>query len=117
MATRFFYFGRTATRAFLDIHKKSAELWGPKKADAYLQKIYQKIDKICDNPNIGMSRQKRSSPFLMVPAEKHFVIYHLHKNNILILAILHQSRNIEQIISKNEDMFRIEIEEIKSRIK
>ncbi len=105
-------------RAILDlenIYNHSSEMWGENVADDYLKTIYNAFDQIAKNPELGQRRKKRSFPFLMVPANKHFIVYDTFSKGIIIITLLHQVRNIEQIIQSLPNSLLNEIKNLKKQ--
>ena len=51
----------------------------------------------------------------MIPAGRHFIVYDNVDIGIVILTILHQRRNIEQIISGFTPDFMVAIDELRSQ--
>ena len=70
-----FHLTRQAARDLRDIHTRSVATWGSARADRYLADIYVVLGRIAANPALGRLRAHRAAPFLMVAAERHFVIY------------------------------------------
>lgn len=56
----------------------------------------------------------RGVPFLMVPARQHFVVYDRIPQGIVVLAILHQVRDIESLIVSLSASFLHEVEKLKA---
>jgi toxin ParE1/3/4 len=82
-------------------------------ADRYIAELYSAMEKAAANPEAGRLRQHRSMPFLMIPAQKHFVLYDRIPEGIAILTLLHQLRDIENMISGLTPVFLQEIEKLK----
>lgn len=106
-----FQLTRQAAMALRDVHAGSAERWGQKTADAYLAEMYAVavIKKAASRPEMGQVRGRRSAPFLMIPAGRHFVIYDRLNDGIVILTLLHQHRDIEPILADLKPDFLAEI--------
>lgn len=51
-------------------------------------------------------------PFLMYPSGRHFIIYKKVHEKIIIVTILHQVRNIENILFELSEQVTSEIEEV-----
>ena len=68
---------------------------------------------VAANPDTGRLRQPRSAPFLMVSAQRHFAIYDLIPQGIVVLTIQHQVRNIETSIAEFTPAFFAEVERLK----
>lgn len=67
-------------------------------------------------PMCGMQvRQHRSTPFLMVSARQHYVIYDFVPEGIAVLTIQHQVRDIETLIAELTPAFHAEVERLKRK--
>lgn len=111
-----FYLTKRALQNLEEIYNYSLENWGENKADEYLSLIYNNFNKIANNANLGELRKKRSTPFLMFPSGKHYIVYEPFKDGIIIITVLHQVRNIESIVQEFGSSFYNEIEELKSQL-
>jgi len=100
---------RRAARDLRDIHAHSTVRWGQARADTYLGDLYAVFARIAANPGLGRLRARRAAPFLMVPSGRHFVVYDLLADRLMILTVLHQVRDIERIIAALEPEFLSEI--------
>ncbi len=109
MTRRPFYLTRQAARDLHDIHLHSVTKWGQERADAYLAEIYAVFAKVGASPELGRLRAHRSVPFLMVPAGRHFVVYDQAADGVIVLTVLHQARDIEQIIAELGPSFLAEV--------
>lgn len=113
-AARFFL----TRRAALDLHAidaRSRRGWGEKVADRYLADLYAAMRRAAVDPEAGRLRQHRSAPFLMIPAQRHFVVYDAIPQGIVVLTILHQVRDIETSIAELTLSFHAEVERLKRR--
>ena len=110
-----FHLTRRAARDLQVIHRYSVEEWGEEKARAYINTLYAAMGAAADKPETGLLRQHRSHPFLMVPAGRHYIVYDNVDIGIVILTILHQRRNIEQVISGFTPDFMVAIDELRSQ--
>ncbi|MDR1662430.1 MAG: type II toxin-antitoxin system RelE/ParE family toxin [Azoarcus sp.] len=103
-------------RAVIDlrsIHARSRREWGEEVADRYIVDLYAAMQKAAANPETGRLRQYRSTPFLMIPARRHFVIYDLIPRGIAVLTIQHQVHDTETLIAGLAPTFLAEIERLK----
>ncbi len=106
-------------RAFLDIQEiydYSFERWGESTADQYIDNLYKTFEKISKTPELGDLRKSRSIPFLMFPAEKHYVVYEPFQDGIILITLLHQVRDIENIIQEFGSGFYDEISLLKNEM-
>ena len=83
-----------------DIYAYSVDTWSDALADAYMAKLIKRLQQIAQAPDRGIQRQHRSSPFLMAPTEKHFAVYKQVEQGIIVAAMLHGTRDIENIIAR-----------------
>ena len=117
MSKTAFYLTRQAARMLRDIHTHSIKQWGEATADRYMTELYAVMNKIAADPALGKVRKHRSTPFLMVPAGKHYVVYDAFAKGVVILTLLHQHRDIECLIADGEPRFLAEIMAIKQSLK
>lgn len=110
-----YFISRRAALDLQDIYNRSAKEWGESVSDAYMETVYRVFAQLTKNPELGRLRQKRSGPFLMYPAGKHFVIYDTFPKGIIILTLLHQMRKIEIIIENLGPSFISEITDLKKQ--
>lgn len=106
-------------RAFLDlkgIYDYTIQQWGENKSNEYISNLYNDFEKIANNIELGELRKNRSEPFLMYPSGKHYVVYEAYKDGIIIITVLHQVRNIENIIQEFGSVFYREIQELKLKL-
>ena len=95
------------------IHTRSRREWGDDVADKYLADLYTVMGVVAANPEKGRLRQYRSTPFLMVPARQHFLIYDRVPQGIAVLTVQHQVRDIESLIADLSQDFHAEVDRIK----
>ena len=95
------------------IHTRSSREWGDDVADKYLADLYTVMGVVAANPEKGRLRQYRSTPFLMVPARQHFLIYDRVPQGIAVLTVQHQVRDIESLIAELSQDFHAEVDRIK----
>jgi plasmid stabilization system protein ParE len=110
-----FLLTRNAALDLRRIHTRSRRECGDDVADQYLVDLYAAIGVTAANPEKGRLRQYRSTPFLMVPARQHFVIYNLVPQGIAVLTVQHQVRDIETLIAELTPAFHAEVERLKRK--
>ena len=109
-----FFLTHRAMQDLLEVEEFSLDKWGEQRTEHYMNALYESFSEIAENPDIGKIRQQRSYPFLMAPAEKHFAIYQLTEQGIIIATVLHGRRNIENILDRIGPALAAEIEEMLS---
>ncbi len=110
-----FQLTRNAALDLRRIHTRSRREWGDDIADQYLADLYAVMGAAAANPENGRLRQYRSTPFLMVPARQHFLIYDLVPQGIAVLTVQHQLRDIESLIVDLTPAFHSEVERLKRK--
>jgi toxin ParE1/3/4 len=111
-----FHLTRRAALDLRDIYTRSCREWGENTADRYMAELYAAMGEAAVDPDAGRLRQRRATPFLMVPAQKHFVVYDRIANGIAILTLLHQVRDIENVIGNLTPAFLDELERLKRQV-
>jgi plasmid stabilization system protein ParE len=109
-----FHLTRRALLDLREIHDRSRKEWGEKVADRYLSDLYSAIEAAAREPDSGLLRQRRSAPFLMVPARNHFIVFDRIPQGIVVLTILHKVRNIEGLIEGLTPAFLKEVKRLKA---
>lgn len=110
-----FLLTRNAALDLRRIYTRSRRNWGDDVADRYLSDLYAVMGVAAANPEMGRLRQYRSTPFLMVPARQHFVIYDLVPQGIAVLTVQHQVRDVEALIAELTPAFHAEVERLKRK--
>ncbi|WP_341643795.1 type II toxin-antitoxin system RelE/ParE family toxin [Thauera sp. SDU_THAU2] len=110
-----FFLTRRAALDLRSIHARSRREWGNDVADRYVSDLYAAMKDTAANPETGRLRQYRSAPFLMTPAQRHFLIYDVIPQGIAVLTLQHQARDIEALITELTPAFLAEIESLKRK--
>jgi toxin ParE1/3/4 len=110
------YLTRRAALDLLDIYNHSRREWGEDTADRYMADLYSAMSRAAAKPESGSLRQHRVAPFLMIAARKHFIIYDRIPKGIAILSVLHQLRDIENLVTKLSPSFLKETEKLRTEI-
>lgn len=110
-----FLLTRNAALDLRRIHARSRRDCGDDVADQYLADLYAVMGVAAANPEKGRLWQSRSTPFLMVPARQHFVIYDLVPQGIAVLTVQHHVRDIESLIADLTLAFHAEVERLKRK--
>lgn len=115
MTGRGFQLTRRAAIDLREIYRRSRLGWGKDTADRYLADLYSVMSRAAADPDAGRLRQHRSTPFLMVAARKHFIVYDEAPDGIVILTLVHQVRDIETLIAEMTPVFLQELDRLKRR--
>lgn len=110
-----FLLTRNAALDLHRIHARSCREWGDDVADRYVADLYAAMGVAAINPETSHLRQYRSAPFLMIPAQQHFVVYDVVPQGIAVLTVQHQVRDIETLIEELTPAFRNEVERLRRK--
>ena len=83
-----------ATQDIESIYVNCAEHWGTGYADAYIERLHEKLTTIQSNPFIGRSRNDLRVGLRSFPAEHHIVCYVVTDSVVIIRTILHARMDI-----------------------
>ena len=73
----------------------TANQWSTNQANKYFERIFEVIDSISINPNIGKSIKEVKENHRSVLVKSHIIVYKVENEIILIDRILHQKMAIE----------------------
>ena len=76
-----------------DIYRYSAQCFGKNKAKHYAKEIEQRIYQIRDNPKLGKNLDYIKPNLRSIIALKHSIYYLIKPTQLIILRVLHQSRD------------------------
>ena len=82
-----------AKRDLADIRRFTLEQWGARKAEDYLNNIYDKIKLAAERPAIGVDRSKSLNlgyEIRSIRCVSHVIYYAVLKTHISVVAVLHQ---------------------------
>lgn len=113
-ASRFFL-TRRAALDLRSIHAHSRREWGEDVAGHYLADLYAAMRRAAVDPRAGHLRRYRSAPFLMIPAQRHFVVYDTIPQGIVVLTVQHQVRDLEALIAALSPTFHAEVERLQQK--
>ncbi|MEQ1706391.1 MAG: type II toxin-antitoxin system RelE/ParE family toxin [Rickettsiales bacterium] len=82
------------------IYNHSFDSWGKKRADSYLDELEKSFDMLCKSPNIGQQHPDISIIYRIFPVNKHWIIYNTQKSQLIIIAIIHMSMDVEKRLEK-----------------
>ena len=88
------------TRQMLaDIYHYSEKNWGAKKAALYLNELLDAFHMLAKNPQLGYSHPDFHTRYRLHPVARHRVIYRFNKDILFIVAVLHESMDIDKRIA------------------
>jgi len=84
------------------IERYTRQHWGEKQADMYLDLLEQALAGILDNPEIGPERSDVADDCRYLPEQSHLIFYRIAGNKIQVLAIPHNSMDVEKYLALKE---------------
>ncbi len=82
-----------------EIYRYTKERWGLPQAKKYLHSLTESFEFLADNPQTGRPRDDIRKGYRSLHKSKHHIFYRVEGQNILIVRILHHSRDIERQIN------------------
>jgi len=82
-----------------NIRNYTRSRWGKQQVKQYLNNLRNSLNQLAENPLIGTLRFKEDNIYSF-PCGRHFVYYTIQANNIVVLALLHQSMIPEMHLNK-----------------
>lgn len=110
------YLTGRALQDFRAIESYSIEKWGLATARKYLDKIEFALSLIKDQPDILRTDNQISNNLSFYRIEKHFLVFSIGKKRIILLAIVHVSRDLPEMINVLLPSFKLEIAQLEGRI-
>lgn len=68
---------------------------GPHRADDYLDRIAQRLQRLAEQPYMGRARPELAPDLRSFPAASHVVFYRPDAGGIIVVRVLHGRRDIE----------------------
>jgi toxin ParE1/3/4 len=104
-----FQLTRRAALDLRDIYEYSSAQWGEKQALVYIDKLYAAMARLPSRASAAKARAERARPFIILPVEKHFIVYDQMGGMPVIITVLHQRRDLETIIRDLTQEFLAEV--------
>lgn len=79
-----------------DIAQYTFTRYGERQVDIYLQALYDGMELLAENPEIGHRRDDIPKGYKSLVIEKHILIFTVQGESVIIIRILHQSRNMQR---------------------
>ena len=76
-----------------DISRYTARRWGPRQRDRYAAQLHRALRSLLDHPERGRVRDEYYPGCRSLAVEHHVVFYHLTEREIVVVPILHGSRD------------------------
>ena len=94
----------------------STNEWGSNKAKEYVEDIDDALKLIRENPDVLSTRETISPNFNSYLVNKHWLICHRSNETIIVLTILHTSRNVIDHLTEFEPNLIQEIKTLAHRL-
>jgi toxin ParE1/3/4 len=89
---------RLAIKDLDDIWYFTMEHWSKQQANKYYKEIFEVIEELCSNPEIGKSIDEIKVGHMRINVKSHMIIYKINREIIYIDRILHQKMDLEKQI-------------------
>lgn len=90
-----------ATNDLRDIAQYTFTRYGERQVDVYVQALYEGMELLTENPGIGQRRDDIPEGYETLNVEKHVLVFTVEGDTLVIARILHQSRDMKGIASRN----------------
>ncbi|MCP4933752.1 MAG: type II toxin-antitoxin system RelE/ParE family toxin [bacterium] len=80
-----------------DILQYTFSRYGERQVDVYLQALYEGMELLTDNPEIGHRRNDMPPDYQALNVGKHLLVFTVKDDRIVIARILHQSRDMKRL--------------------
>jgi len=91
---------KLALKDINSIWNYTAEQWSIAQADNYFNQIFEAIELICSNPELGKSFKEVKKNHRVKIVKFHMIIYKIEKGILFIDRILHQRMDIDSELEK-----------------
>lgn len=91
-----YYLSSKADDDIDDIVDYTLETWGESQAHIYVVELYQFLQTLADNPNLGRSASEFSALLRRYNYKAHTIFYEPTKKGILVVRILGQVRDFKR---------------------
>ncbi len=81
-----------------EIYEYTRSNFSIQQANVYLNKLISQIERLGRYPNLGMKRAELTNNIKSLIIESHVVFYKILKDSILVVRILHHSRDFPKHI-------------------
>jgi toxin ParE1/3/4 len=90
-------FSEKALKDLQEIHHYSKSQWSELQADKYYFDLVQSCRHLCSFPKLGKKYDKLRIKPLGLKVFKHVIFYSTDAQNIYIIRVLHESRDLKKV--------------------
>lgn len=99
-----------ALRNIAEIEEYSIAEWGKQTASKYLAEIEAALTRLQDKPNLLREEEGFHSSLSFYRVKKHLLVCDVQPNSIVVLTVVHASRDIPSRLAELEPTIAIEVE-------
>lgn len=94
-----FSVSKAANADIRSIARYTQDTWGSDQRRRYLEGLNDKFEMLAEMPEMAAERSDFSPPVRIHNYEKHLIIYMIAAGGILIVRVLHESRDVPSRLS------------------
>lgn len=95
-----FYLTNKAVEDLNEIWNYTYDQWSEKQADKYYQRLFDDIQTLTDNPNLGKNYDGIANDLFGLRCQRHIIFFRrIQKNKIEITRILHERMDLKNRIA------------------
>lgn len=96
-----FYLTNKAVEDLNEIWNYTYDQWSEKQADKYYQRLFDDIQTLTDNPNLGKNYDGIANDLFGLRSQRHIIFFRrIQKNKIEITRILHERMDLKNRIAE-----------------
>lgn len=89
-----------AQQDIISIRDYTKDTWGQTQCHKYISQLQRRFECLADSPNLGKKRNDVKEGYLSYPEGRHIIFYRITEGGIEVIAVPHQSEDIERHFSK-----------------
>jgi toxin ParE1/3/4 len=88
-----------AERDLQAIWQYTAQQWGVRQADLYIDQLDEAFQRIAEQPLMCRERNEFAPPVRIFHRGHHLIVYHINVAEIIVIRVVHESMDVEGQLS------------------